>query len=440
VVKVTDVVLTSQASPDDKIEITEVVASGVDTAGGASRIEIVGLEMGGAVPGLPGSRVQQKSPRITLTGYSGRPPAQRRGANALDTMRIWLEQFSAITAETIEVPSLTVSVALAGAGGRPDAPDTAEYTYSNLMLRKVAKGRVAEATIDGVMLSSNAGPRTFNGEVGKTTITDVDLAPMLALLDSSRPKGEGYQRVYGKLSAGPYTLRFSDGGAVGIDRIVAEDIGLYPAKLSLDDILFLTEVSSATSKASAGPSPTQLSIMLDKLAGLFEVVRVGKLELQGMLLNTPQDQISIGSLALNGLDNGRLAELAMEKLEGSAPGRGQSLNVGRMAFKGFHLANLFRTTSTQLAALAGPPQPQDPTQLLRALALLEGMEVREMTIPDPKAGRLMHLEAANASWGQFVEGIPSQARASAKVRVPISATTPSPSCGRWPLAASPPLR
>jgi hypothetical protein len=424
-VRVADVVLASQASPNDKISIAEVVASGVDTSGGASRLEIVGLEMSGAAPGVPGARLRQTSPRITLTGYSGRPPAQRRATSPLDTMRIWLEQFSAITAETIDIPSLTVTVALARAGARPDAPVIAEYTYSNLVLRGVTKGRVAQATADAIALRSNTGRRDFTGEIGKASMTDIDVGPMLAVLDSSRPRGEGYQRVYGRLSAGPYTLRFNDGTGFGIDRIVAEDIGVYPAKLSLDDLLFLTEVGSAAGQPTM-PTPGQLSMLVDKLGGLYEAIRLGKLEMQGVHVDTPRDRIDIGGIALNGLDSGRLAELAIEKLEGKTPARAEHLNIGRVSVTGFHLSNLFRGTSMQLAALAAPAQPQDPTQLLRALALLEGVEIANVTVPDPKTGRILHLETLNASWAEFVEGIPTQVRLAARLRVPISANDPEP--------------
>jgi hypothetical protein len=425
-VRIADVALASPASPDDKLSIAQVVATGVDRSGGASRLDLIDLEINGALPGVMRARVEQKAPRVTFTRFSARPSAPHAGAGPFETMRIWLEQFSTVAAQTIEVPSLAVTIAPAPGEDRPDAAGTAEYAYTNLVLRDVADGRVAEATVDGVAVRSNTGrrywqfTREFTGEIGNASIRDMDVAPLLAFLDPSRPGRDGYQRVYRRLSAGPYTLRFGEGGGLSAERLVAEDIGLYPSKLSLDDLIFLAEVGHP---AGRPPTPTQMSMLTDKTAGLYEGVHVGKLEIAGVRLDALQDSIKVARIAINGLDSGRLAEFSVEGLDGGQMAGRTPLSIGGLTVKGFQIANLFRTASRLVSS---PERTRGPAQVLRALALFDGVDLKEIAVPDPATRRLVHLEALNASWGQFVEDVPSQVRLSVKVRAPVSAADTEP--------------
>ena len=445
-VSVADLALQSPASPEEWIAIEEVVASGIDAHGGARRLEIVGLQMSHVLPGLAGVRVEQKAPRVTLTGFSERPIARTKGASPVDAMRplsiakSWVEQLSAITASSIVAPSLSVTITPAEGSGRADLMGTAEYTYSNIVLRGVADGRIAEATIDKAALRGSAGrmARSFTGEVANTSVRDIDMGPVLAWLDPSRPREEGYRRVYGQLAVGPYTVRLDDGTGMSLDSIIAEEIGLRPARLPLDDLVFLMEV---TRPGTAPPTAGQLSMLVDKMAGLYEGIHLGKLELQGLQADTLRERITIGRIALNGLDNGRLEELSIErlggqksakeiagigpmtieKLEGRTVTR-DAVSIGRASLKGFDISNLLRTASAQLASLGqrtGAPSP-----LMAMLGVIEGIEIRDFAAPDPATGRMVQVEALDASWGQLVEGVPSEGRLSAKLSGPIGPAEP----------------
>ena len=156
--RVADVALQSPSAPDERIAIDEVVATGIDPSGRVRRLELVGLEMSHALPGLAGARLEQKAPRVTLADFSERPLARTRGGSPLDAMRRWLEQLSAIAASSIEVPSLTVTITPASEQEPAAGAGTAEYTYSNLVLRDVANGRIADATVDSVTFRAALGP------------------------------------------------------------------------------------------------------------------------------------------------------------------------------------------------------------------------------------------------------------------------------------------
>jgi hypothetical protein len=416
--RVADVVLQTPTSPDEKIAVDEVVAIGIDPSGRVRNLELVGLTASHKLSGLAGARMEQKAPRVTLTDFSERPLARTRGGSPFEPMRLWLQQFSAIAASMIEVPSLTMTITPPASSKRPDM-GIVEYTYSNLVLRDVADGRVAEATVDNVAFSGDAGGSTskgFSGEVAKASVRDIDMGPVLAWLDPSRPRDEGYQRVYRRLTAGPYTVRFGDGTGMGLDRLVVEETGLRPARLSLDDLVFLMEVSRP---GAAPATPTQLGMLTDKMAGLYEGIHLGKLEMVGVRLNPPGSDIKIASIEINGFDNGRLAELTIEGLDGQTPPR-EPLSIGRMTLKGLQIANLLRAASTQLTSVGERTVGPDP--VLTMLGLLEGIELAGVAVPDPRAGRVINLEALDASWGRLVGGMPSEARVSGKLSGPVSAT------------------
>jgi len=322
----------------------------------------------------------------------------------------------------------------------------AEYTYSNLVLREVANGRIAEATVERIALRTGAGRASpgFTGEMANASVRDIDTGPLLAWLDPSRPRDEGYQRVYGQIAAGPYTVRLDDGTALVVDRIVADDLSLSPARLSLADLEFLTEV---TRQGVAPPSAPQLVMLIDKMAGLYEGLGIGRLELQGFKVDGPREGVAIDRIALGRLENGRLAELAVEGLEtrkGASPPIGvgrnvidgrsglavpaapaQVVKIGRVALKGFNVAALLRTASSQLAA-PGRPGGAGPA-MSPAMALVgatEGFEVKDFTVPDPATGRMVHIEAFDAAWGKLVDGLPTEARLSARLSGPIGPADP----------------
>ena len=425
-VKVTDVVVQPRSGPHPKITVAQVVVSGLDLSGKPANVQLSDVELSEALPGQPGTVVTYKAPSVTLKGFSARPLAQRKVASALDLMRLWLELASATTAASIEAPSLAVAITPAGpvtpgGGGSRLPPGSFEITYTNLALRDSRDGRIAEAVADGAVLRAGlVGPaREVKGGIGKIAVVDADVAPLLAFLDPARPKGQGYQRVYRHVSMGPYSLRFDDGNVVSVDKIIAEDVGINPDKLSLDDFLFLREV---TAVPGGGALPGQVSMVMDKVAGLYEGVRLGKLEMQGIDIKSMSGRINLAGFRIERMENGRLGELALEGLDAKPP-FGDPLSFGRVALKGFDLASFMRLMGTELAAPPGQPPRFD--RLAGMYNLLEGFELKSIVVPDPKTGRQGRIDASVTS-GRLIGSVPTDVRGSFKLSIPISAPAPEP--------------
>jgi hypothetical protein len=205
---------------------------------------------------------------------------------------------------------------------------------------------------------------------------------------------------------------------------VAEDIAIRPSKLSLDDLIFLSEIRGPAGRLPA--TPNQFSMIVDKLAGLYEGVHLAKFAMRGLRLNMPQESIKLASIAIDGFDHGRLGELSLEGFEGQSPAR-TPVNIGGITLKGFNVTKFLRTTAQMATAqMAAHGKPQVPDQAFRLLEALEGIGLRDFAVPDPQTGQMVHVDAATASWGQFVDGVPTQARMTAKLAAPIDAATPEP--------------
>ncbi|MFZ1105712.1 MAG: hypothetical protein WAN86_23100 [Hyphomicrobiaceae bacterium] len=425
-VKVIDVVVQPRSAPHPRIRVAQVVASGLDGSGKAALLHLYDVELSEALPGQPGATVTYKAPSITLKEFSARPLASRKVASTLDLMRLWLELASVTKAASIEAPSLTVTMmpggpVMPGVAGSRLPPGAFEITYTNLFVRDVREGRIAEAGADGAVLRAGlVGPaRELRGGIGKIAVADADVAPMLAFLDPTRPRGQGYQRIYRQVSMGPYSLRFVDGTSVSVDKIVAEDVGLRPDKLLLDDFLFLSEV---TAVPGGTVSPGQVTMLMDKVAGFYEGVRLGKLEVQGLAVKSIGGRVNLASLRVERMENGRLGELSFDGLD-AKPSFGDPVSFSRIALKGFDVANFMRLVGTGLATPPGQPPSFD--RLAGMYKLLEGFELKSIVVPDPTTGRKVQFDASVTS-GQLVGTVPSAVRASFTLSAPIGARSPEP--------------
>ena len=81
---------------------------------------------------------------------------------------------------------------------------------------------------------------------------------------------------------------------------------------------------------------------------------IGSAEVRGLSMETPEGPFRLAAIRLANLDNGKLAEFALEGLEARAP-QGP-VKVGRFALKSLDVANLMRM-SAQFAASRRQPAP-----------------------------------------------------------------------------------
>ena len=117
------------------------------------------------------------------------------------------------------------------------------------------------------------------------------------------------------------------------------------------------------------PTPQQMRDLLGKVAGIYEGIRIGSAAVRGLSMDLPEGPFSLAAARLTNLENGKIAELALEGLEGE--GAAGTREGRTLCVEGLDIANLMRS-SAQFAASRRDPSPE---QLLALLLLLEGAEM-----------------------------------------------------------------
>ncbi len=419
-VKVADIVLQS-ADRTTTIRIGQIAAT--DTRGpvggrvSATRIEITDWEFTFAFPTPGAPAITYKAPSIVVESFSGPAalPLKFDSGSIADLARVSLEYIAASTATRIAVPTLTAKVT-----ARPQQPQTsgappsADYTYNDVVLRDIGGGRIAEimverATITSDQLTPELG--SIAGVMARMSLSDLYVGNLAAVLDPAKAKEDAYLPIYRRASLGPFEVRYAAGGGMQVDEITVDDIAIRPSKLSLANILALAE---SAPRPGTQPSPAQTRAVIEEVASLYEGVRIGKFELRGLRVRmAPDINFNLGAFRFGGLENGRLAELAMEGLEGRSP-KNEPIHLGLFAFRGLHISNLMRQTARLAEAGATP----FPDAFMDMLALLEGIEVKDLRVVPQNTRQTVRIEFFRLSWGKFVGSIPSAVRFAAKTTVP----------------------
>ena len=422
-VSVTEVAVKPDAASPLTFKVGRVTVEGasLSTAGmlSAERIEIDDFEITGNTQMPTGMRVSYAGPRLEIVGYSGPITPLGSGANAsgTDLMRVLLERLSAISATSVSIPRLTLT--MTPPAGGPSPLGAINATYANIGLRDIRDGRIGQTTTERVTLRMAMPPElgagaSLNGTIEKIAIADFDSSAILAILDPARAKEDRYLPVEGRVTMGAYSISLPNGGSMRIDGATVEDVAVRPSKFALADLMKAMENAP---KPGEPPSPTQVRDMLELVASMYEGIRLGRFEMRGMSTNVPPDgAVRLGAFRLSNLENGRLAEFAIEGLEAMTPQK-EAVRIGRFALKGLDIASLMRM-SAQFST-----QPPEPDQLIALLALLEGTEIRDVVAPY-KSGGTVNVDVIAASWGKFIGTIPSAARLTAKITGPIDIADP----------------
>jgi hypothetical protein len=412
---VADIVAETASQPPVTLKIGSVTASGirqVDTARfAADTFEIGDLEVGASMAAQADMQITYKVPKIIMKDYSGPASLQRQPASAgvLDIYRFALEQFAVVSASSITAPGMTGTLAV----GKVMSGD---FTYSGLALRDIANGKIATIGVERVAFTvdtKQAGKaEKMTGEMLDLASRDFDTAAAAAILDPQKANDDKYYRAYGLTTAGAYTITSAQGGRMRIEGLTIDDVALRPSRMQLPALLAMMPPPGA-----APPTPAQARDLMEKVAGIYEGIRIGKTEMRGLSFQTPQGSFKLSTIRFN-LENGKIGEFAFEGLDSPSP-KGP-VKIGRFALKALDLAGLLRAT----AQFANPAQKPSADQFLALLPLLEGVELRDFAAPFKDTGKTVDIATFNLNWGQFVGPIPSRLRLTAKMTTPLDAADP----------------
>jgi hypothetical protein len=421
-ITVSDIAGETAAQPPVSVKIGRFTASGVSQPDAmrfsADTIDAENVEVVGTMAAQAGWRATYRAPKISVVGYAGPagPLRQVDPASPTDVYRFVLEHFAAVTAATVTIPTLATAVSMGGGA----TAGTGDYTYSGIALRDIKDGKIATTTIEKMVLAATMGvagkSEKITGEIAGFTTSDFDAAGAAVILDPARANDDKYYRLYRQATVGPYTMTSEKGLRVRIDGMTVDDIGVRPSRLQLPALIALIQQMPA---AGATPTPAQTRDLLEKVAGLYEGLRIGSAEMRGLSFDLPDAPFRLAAIRFN-LENGKIGEFAVEGLDGRSP-KGP-VKIGRFALKSLDIANLLRMSSQ----FSDPTQKPSPDQLLALLLLLEGAEIKGVVAPYKDSNKPVNIDTLNLNWGQFVGPIPSRARLTVKMTGPIDATDPDP--------------
>lgn len=414
--RIADIATESATQPPARLKIASLTASGVGQpdAGrfSAETIEASDMEIGGSIAGPTDGNVTYKIPRLVLKDYSGPmrvqyPPAS---ASIIDAYRSVLQQFAAVSATSIEAPRVTGTINFG-------APMSGEFTYSGMALRDIKAGKIATMQVERANFAVNtqqAGkPDKMTGEILNLASRDFDAAAIASILDPQKANDGQYYRLYGKTTAGPYTVTSALGLRMRVEEMTLDEVGVRPSRLQFPALLSALQAAGA-----APPSPTQTRELMEKMAGLYEGMRIGTAEMRGLSAETPQGPVKLAAIRFN-LEDGKIGEFAVEGLDTNTP-KGQ-IKLGRFALKSLDIANFMRVS----AQFANPAQPPSPELIAGLFPLIQGVEIKAVTAPFKNTGRFVDLESFGVNWGNFVGSIPSKVRVTAKITTPVDAADPA---------------
>jgi hypothetical protein len=411
---VEDIAVTPNSEQQAQIKIASIKGTGVrliDAARfSADSIDITGFELALGEIGAAKLKGSYKVQQLTLRDYAGplhslNAPA---GGTLIDMYRYALEQYASVTASSITAPALTFTF-----DGGSAAAGTGEFSYSGLAIQNLKQGKIDAMKADRANFTINvqqAGKADkLTGEISTIAVNGIDVTAIVAALDPQSAGDDNYHRVYGQISTGPYVATSTLGMRMQVDGIAIDDVAIQPSRFRLAEIL---AVLPATDRSSV-PTATQSRELMEKLAGLYEGIRVGRIEIGSLSVTTPQGTPKLRAIRY------QQGEFALEGLDAPTP-QGQ-VKMERFALKSFSAANLMRWA----AGLASPGQAPSPDQMLGLFRVLEGAEIKGVVAPYKNTGQLVTIDTISLNWGQLVGSIPSKANLVVKMVTPTDPSNPT---------------
>lgn len=407
---IADIAIESATQPPVISRVANVTAAGVGQADAgrfsADSLEASDIDISGSFDGTAGGRISYKVPKIEIKDYSGPAslPARPASSSIIDAYRPVLEQFATVSASSISAPKIVGTMSNFG------AVTSAEFTYTGIALREIKNGKIASAQIERNAFTAStrqAGKADkLTGEILHFVSRDIDASAMAAILDPQKANEDKYQRFYGQTTAGPYTITSAQGMRMRIEEMSLDDISGRPSRLQIPSLLTLMPAAGAT------PTPAQAREIMERMANIYEGIRIGKAEMRGMSVETPEGPVKLAAIRFS-LENGKVGEFAIEGVDGRTP-KGP-VKVGRFALKALDVAGLLRV----VAEFTSTGQPPSPDKALALIQLIEGVELNGFTAPYKDMGKPLSIDAFALDWSQFVGPIPSKTRLAMKMSAPL---------------------
>ncbi|SFH88725.1 hypothetical protein [Bradyrhizobium sp. cf659] len=408
-----DIAVDPAGQPQAHVKIAGIKGVGVrqadETRFAADSIEISGFEVALDEVGPGKLKTSYNVPQMIVRDYAGPVHAQNAPASGslIDLYRFVLDQYASVTASSIAAPTLTVAFD-AGKG----AAGSGEVVYSGLAIQKLGKGKVDAMKADRATFTINveqAGKADkLTGEMSDIIINEFDSTAIAAALDPQKANDDSYHRVYGQMSSGTYVATSTQGIRMQVDGIAIADIAVRPSKFRPAEILALLPTDRYGQL-----TPAQSREMMEKLAGLYDGLRVGKIDIGTMSMTTPQGTPRLRAIRY------QEGEFALEGLDAPTP-QGQ-VKMERFALKSLSLANLMRWA----ASLSNPGQAPSPDQMLGLFRVLEGAEIKGVVSPYKSTRQLVTIDTISLNWGQLVGSIPSKANLVVKMVAPTDPANPA---------------
>ncbi|UWU88944.1 hypothetical protein [Bradyrhizobium sp. CB1015] len=408
-----DIAITPAGQPQAQVKIVGIKGTGVrlidDTRFSADSIDVGGFEVALDQVGAAKLKASYKIPQLTLRDYAGpirgsNPPMD---GSLIDIYRYVLEQYESITASSVTAPTLTMTFNASGS-----AAGSGEITYSGLAVQNLKRGKVdgmkADRAVFSIDVPQPGKQDKLTGDLSNIIINDFDATAVATALDPQKAGDDSYHRIYRQISAGRYVFKSTQGMRMEIDGISFEDIAVQPSKFRPAEIVALMPTDRSVVATAA-----QSREMMEKLAGFYEGLRIGRIEIGTASMGLPQGTARIKAVRYHD------GEFAVEGVDTPSP-QGQ-FKMERFALKSFSAANLMRWA----AGLSKHGQPPSPEEMLGLFRVLEGAEVKGVVAPHESARQPITVDTISLNWGQLVGSIPSKASLVVKMVTPTDPDNPA---------------
>jgi len=409
-VRIADIATESATRPPVSVKIASIVVLGAGQPDSgrfsADSVEASDVEINVTLAGAAAGNLTYKAPRLVVKDYAGPASLQQpqASASAIDAYRSALQQFAAMSATSIEAPTISGAIKFGPAM-------SGEFVYSGTTLRDIRSGKIASMQVERANFSvdtQQAGKADkMNGEILNIASRDFDAAAAAAILDPQKANDDQYYRFYGKTTAGPYTVTSALGLRMRVEEMMIDDVGLRPSRLQLPALQAAIQAAG-----TAPPSPAQTRELMEKAAAIYEAVRIGTAEMRDLSAETPQGPLKLQAIRFN-LEGGKVGEFAVEGLDTRTP-KG-NVKLGRFALKSLDIANFIRVT----AQFANPGQPPSPELIAALFPLIQGVEFKALVAPFKNTGKPVSIENFSLDWGQFVGSIPTKIRLITRMTTPF---------------------